>query len=62
MRKSTESDDLRRRVDELTSLLMNQKQAPEAGPPKKARSPAQKAWAKELATRAKARAAEKAAV
>ena len=28
MRKSTESDDLKKRVDELTSLLMNQRQAP----------------------------------
>ena len=61
MRKSTEADDLRRRVDELTSLLLNQRQAPE--PTKKERTPAQKEAATRLGATSKARwAARKAAM
>ena len=61
MRKSTETDDLRRQVHELTSLVMNQRQVPE--PIKKERTPAQKEAAVKLGATSKARwAARKAAV
>jgi len=58
MRKSTEADDLRRRVDELTTLLMNQRQAP-AESPKKERTAAQVAAAQELGAGSRARWAER---
>mgnify|MGYP001617726891 CR=1 FL=1 len=55
-RKSNETDDLRREVGELRSLLMNQQNSAPA-PLRKERSPAQKEWAAEMSRRAKARAA-----
>jgi len=54
MRKSTEADDLRKRVDELTSLLLRNGQAPGESP-KKERTPAQVAAAQNLGAGSKAR-------